>query len=67
MTMDVTHSSKIAWNLVKKLNCHPKEQKLLCNLIAYQVATELLSNTKAVNLRIRSYSYLITTEKTAIS
>jgi hypothetical protein len=42
----MTHSSKIAWNLIKKLNGDPKECKQHCNVTADQVATQLLWNGK---------------------
>lgn len=44
--MDMTHSSKIAWNLIKKLNGDPKEMKQASNVTADQVAHTLLENGK---------------------
>ena len=47
--MDMTHSSKIAWNLVKKLSGDPKEHKPPCKVTANQVATQLLTNGRTTN------------------
>jgi hypothetical protein len=44
--MDMTHNSKIAWSLIKKLNGDQKERKQYCNVTADQVATQLLRNGK---------------------
>lgn len=42
----MTHSSKIAGNLIKKLSDDPKEQKLSCKVTENQVATQILLNGK---------------------
>lgn len=45
--MDMTHSSKMAWNLIKKLNGEPKATGTIGNVTANQVANQLLLNSKS--------------------
>lgn len=45
--LDMTHSSKIAWNLVKKLNCDPTATKQSPNVTPDQVAHQLLLNGRS--------------------
>lgn len=42
----MSHSSKIAWNLVKKLDGDPKQSKAPANITPNQVASQLLLNGK---------------------
>jgi len=44
--MDMSHSSKMAWNLIKKLNGDPKQNKAPPKVTANQVAHQLLLNGK---------------------
>lgn len=44
--MDMTHSSKQAWNMIKKLSGDPTEIKQACAVTANQIAHQLLVNGK---------------------
>ena len=44
--MDMTHSSKIAWNLIKKISGDPKQNQEPAGVTANQVAHQLLLNGK---------------------
>lgn len=44
--LDMTHSSKIAWNMIKKLNSDPIQPKQASNVTADQIAHQLLINGK---------------------
>uniref|UniRef100_A0A6P7GXF8 Uncharacterized protein LOC114347680 n=1 Tax=Diabrotica virgifera virgifera TaxID=50390 RepID=A0A6P7GXF8_DIAVI len=47
--MDMTHSSKQAWNMIKKLNGDPTEVKEPCAITPNQIAHQLLLNGKTNN------------------
>ncbi|XP_030759384.1 uncharacterized protein LOC115884825 [Sitophilus oryzae] len=63
--MDMSHSSKIAWNLIKKLDGDPKLSKAPANVTPNQVANQLLLNGKFNSKRQKTkIKRLIPTENT---